>query len=123
MAIGTILVVDDEEAISSYLRRKLAKLGYSVLVAADGEKAFELAFSQLPDIILMDVKLPKMTGTEVCRKLKADQRTAAIPVLLLSAKAQPAEIKEGLDAGANRYLCKPISFPDILAELRTFENI
>lgn len=122
MAIESILVVDDEEAISSYLQRKLTKLGYEVAVAEDGEKALELAFSLLPDIILMDVKMPKLSGTEVCRKLKADRRTAAIPVLLLSAKAQPAEIQEGLEAGANRYLCKPISFPDILAELRAFET-
>lgn len=122
MAIGTILVVDDEETISSYLQRKLAKLGYSVSVAADGDKALELARSLLPDIILMDVKLPKMAGTEVCRKLKGDRRTAGIPVLLLSAKAQPAEIREGLEAGADRYLCKPISFPDILAELRAFHT-
>lgn len=122
MAIKSILVVDDEETISSYLQRKLTKLGYAVSVAEDGEKALELAFSQLPDLILMDVKMPKLAGTEVCRKLKSDQRTAAVPVLLLSAKAQPAEIQEGLEAGANRYLCKPISFPDILAELRAFET-
>jgi DNA-binding response OmpR family regulator len=122
MAIASILVVDDEETISSYLQRKLTKLGYAVAVAEDGEKALELAFSLVPDIILMDVKMPKLSGTEVCRRLKADRRTAAIPVLLLSAKAQPVEIQEGLEAGANRYLCKPISFPDILAELRAFET-
>jgi len=122
MAIETLLVVDDEEAISSYLQRKLTKLGYSVRVAEDGEKALELAFSMLPDLILMDVKLPKLTGTEVCRRLKADTRTGNIPVLLLSAKAQPAEIREGLEAGADRYLCKPISFPDLLAEIRAYES-
>jgi CheY-like chemotaxis protein len=120
MASTTILVVDDEATISTYLQKKLTKLGYEVSVAEDGEKALELAFSLRPDIILMDVKLPRMTGTEVCRRVKADQRTAAIPVLLLSAKAQPAEIREGLAAGADRYLCKPISFPDILVELRAF---
>jgi two-component system phosphate regulon response regulator PhoB len=123
MAMEKILVVDDEEAISSYLQRKLTKLGYSVCVAADGESAVALAFSTLPDIILMDVKLPKLTGTEACRKLKDDERTRAIPVLLLSAKAQPAEIQAGLDAGADKYLCKPMSFPDILAEIREFENV
>jgi len=123
MGIETILVVDDEDAISSYLQRKLTKLGYRVSVADDGETALALAFSTLPDIILMDVKLPKLTGTEVCRQLKADERTRTIPVLLLSAKAQPAEIQEGIEAGADKYLCKPISFPDILAEIRSFENL
>lgn len=122
MAIQTLLVVDDEETISSYLQRKLEKLGYTVAVAADGETALEVALATRPDLILMDVKLPKMTGTQVCRFLKSDDRTRGIPVLLLSAKAQPAEISEGLASGADRYLCKPISFPDILAEIRAFET-
>jgi len=123
MAIETILVVDDEDTISSYLQRKLTKIGYRVSVAEDGETALALAFSMQPDLILMDVKLPKLTGTEVCRQLKGDERTRTIPVLLLSAKAQPAEIQEGIEAGADKYLCKPISFPDILAEIREFENL
>lgn len=122
MAIAKILVVDDEETISSYLQRKLVKLGYEVRVAGDGEAARDLAFSTQPDLILMDVKLPKLTGTEVCRQLKADERTKDIPILLLSAKAQPAEIHEGLTAGADRYLCKPISFPDILSEIKAFHK-
>jgi DNA-binding response OmpR family regulator len=122
MAIAKILVVDDEETISSYLQRKLVKLGYEVRVAGDGEAARELAFSTQPDLILMDVKLPKLTGTEVCRQLKADDRTKDIPILLLSAKAQPAEIQEGIAAGADRYLCKPISFPDILSEIKAFHK-
>ena len=122
MVIETILVVDDEEAISAYLQRKLAKQGYSVQVAEDGEMAWDLAVSTLPDIILMDVKLPKLTGAEVCKRLKADERTRRIPVLLLSAKAQPDEIQEGLDAGADDYLCKPMSFPDILERIKSYEG-
>ena len=122
MAISKILVVDDEETISSYLHKKLTKLGYAVTVAQDGEEALARAFATLPDIILMDVKMPKLAGTEVCRRLKADQRTSGISILLLSAKAQPAEIQEGLQAGANRYLCKPISFPDILAEIKACDT-
>lgn len=122
MAIEKILVVDDEEIISSYLHRKLVKLGYTVYVAGDGEKALDLATSRIPDIILLDVKLPKLTGIEVCKRLKVDQRTKHIPVLMLSAKAQTAEIREGIEAGADKYLCKPISFPAILDEIRSYES-
>ena len=122
MAIDKILVVDDEEAISSYLQRKFTKLGYSVCVADDGEKALTTAFSVLPDVVLLDMKLPRLNGAEVCRRLKADERTKNIRVLILSAKAQPAEIREGLDAGADEYLCKPLSFPDILSVIRSYEN-
>lgn len=122
MEIKKILVVDDEEPISSYLQRKLTKLGYTVYTAEDGEKAIEQAFLNLPDIILLDVKLPKLSGIEVCKKLKSDEKTKKIPVIMLSAKAQPDEIKEGLEAGAGRYLCKPVGFPDILREIRMYEE-
>ena len=122
MTVRKILVVDDEESISSYLRRKLTKLGYEVRVADDGEKAIHEALAYLPDVILLDVKLPKMTGTEVCKRLKSDEKTKGIVVLMLSARAQAVEIKEGLNAGAHKYLCKPISFPDILTEIRACEK-
>jgi DNA-binding response OmpR family regulator len=118
----TILIVDDEAPIHSYLQRKLTKLGYEVHVAEDGEQALEQAFAKLPGIILLDVKLPKLNGLEVCKRLKADERTGGIPVVMLSAKAQEEEIQEGLGAGADRYLCKPVGFPDILNEIRSFEK-
>ncbi|HYA13474.1 MAG TPA: response regulator [Syntrophales bacterium] len=122
MEIKKILVVDDDKPISSYLQRKFAKLGYTVYVAEDGEEAVEQAFSNLPDIILLDVKLPKLSGIDVCKRLKADGRTRGIPILMLSAKAQSSEINEGLKAGADKYLCKPVSFPDILSEIRSYEE-
>ena len=117
-----ILVVDDEKPIYDYLHRKLTKLGYTVYVAENGEQALDQAFSKLPDIILMDVKLPKLNGIEACKRLKSDARTWHIPVIMLSAKAQSEEIQEGLDAGADRYLCKPLGFPDILKEIKTYED-
>jgi two-component system phosphate regulon response regulator PhoB/two-component system alkaline phosphatase synthesis response regulator PhoP len=121
MLIKKILIVDDERTIHSYLERKLTKLGYTVHVAEDGETALQSAFQDLPDLILLDVKLPRLDGCEVCRKLKSDARTKTIPVFLLSAKAQKKEIQEGLDAGADKYLCKPMSFPDILKEIQSCE--
>lgn len=122
MTMQKILVVDDEKSISSYLQRKLSKLGYTVYTAEDGEKALELAFSHFPHLVLLDVKLPRLDGYEVCRRLKADERTRKTPVLMLSARAQQAEIQRGLEAGADRYLCKPMSFPDILKQIQSFEN-
>ncbi len=122
MRINKVLIVDDEKPIYSYLQRKLNKLGYLASTADDGEKALDEAFSNPPDLVLLDVKLPKLSGIEVCRRLKADDRTRNIPVIVLSAKAQSAEIKQGLEAGADKYLCKPIGFPDILREIRAFES-
>jgi len=122
MTMSRILVVDDEKTISSYLQRKLGKLGYTVVTAEDGEQALELAFAHLPDIVLLDVKLPKLDGYEVCKRLRADPSTAGSVVLMLSAKAQQAEIQRGLEVGADKYLCKPMSFPDILKQIQAFER-
>ncbi len=122
MKIETILIVDDDEPIYSYLQKKIAKQGYTVYVANDGEKALKQVFAVIPDIILLDVKLPKINGIEICKRLKNDSRTKAIPIIMLSAKAQSDEIQEGLAAGADRYLCKPIGFPDILKEIKQFED-
>lgn len=116
-----ILIADDDLPILSYMQRKFIKLGYDVYIADNGDEALKQGLSCLPDVILLDVKMPGMSGLEVCKKLKADNRTKNIPVLLLSAKAQSAEVNEGLAAGADRYLCKPMSFPDILKEIRAFD--
>jgi DNA-binding response OmpR family regulator len=123
MQIKKILVVDDEKPIYAYLQRKLTKLGYTTLTAEDGEEAIEKAFTNLPDIILIDVKLPKLNGIEVCKRLKSDDRTRNIPIIILSAKAQSSEIKKGLEAGADKYMCKPVGFPHILTEIRKYESI
>ncbi len=122
MDIRKILIVDDEKTITSYLEKKLSKLGYTVSVAEDGEEALEKAFSTTPDFVLLDVKLPRLNGYEVCRRLKADSRTRNVPIVILSAKAQSSEIDQGLAAGADKYLCKPMGFPDILKEIREFET-
>lgn len=123
MEIMKILVVDDERSINSYLQKKLTKLGYTVFIAEDGEEALKQAFSHLPDIILLDVNLPKLSGIEVLKTLRADERTKSTPILILSARAQVKDIKAGLKAGANRYLCKPVSFANILREIRAYAEI
>ncbi|MFZ7110059.1 MAG: response regulator [Desulfatiglandales bacterium] len=120
MEIKKILVADDEDAIRAYIERKLDKLGYKVFSAKDGEEALEQTFSNFPDLILLDVKMPKLTGIEACKIIKSDERTKHIPVIMLSAKAQSHEIETGLRAGADKYLCKPLGFPDILKEIQAF---
>jgi len=112
-----ILVVDDEMPISSYLQRKLLKQGYTVYLADNGEEALRQAFTHLPDLVLLDVKLPKLNGIEVCKRLRSDDRTTRAGIIMLSAKAQSVEVQQGLDAGADRYLCKPVGFPEILEEI------
>lgn len=120
MRLRRILVVDDEKPITSYLQSKLSKLGYEVSVAEDGEEAVAKALHRIPDIVLLDVKLPKLNGYEVCRRLRSDPRTKSVPILILSAKAQERDIREGLAAGADKYLCKPMGFPDILKEIQAW---
>lgn len=122
MKIKKILLADDEDLVRSYIEKKLAKLGYTVLVAKDGEEALEKVFSNVPDIILMDVKMPKLNGIEACKRIKSDEKTSHIPIIMLSAKAQSSEINEGIEAGADKYLCKPIGFPDIVREIQAFEE-
>jgi DNA-binding response OmpR family regulator len=122
MGIRSILVADDERVINSYLQRKLTRLGYTVYVAEDGKTALDLAFINAPDIILLDVKLPQLDGYAVCRALKAEQNTKHIPIIMLSAKAQNSEIREGFRAGADRYICKPVGFSDILKEIQAFDR-
>lgn len=116
-----ILIVDDEEPIAAYLARKLQKLGHVVRVASDGQEAIDAAFADCPDLVLLDVKLPRKSGLEVAAALRADARTRRVAIIMLSAKAQQSEIDQGLKAGADRYLCKPLGFPDILHEISQFK--
>jgi CheY-like chemotaxis protein len=114
MAIQNILVVDDEVLIHSYLNKKLTQSGFTVTTANDGQEALEKAFERPFDMIFLDSKMPYLNGVEVCKKLKSDERTRHIPIVMLSAMAKPEEIEKGLAAGADKYLCKPVGFPDIL---------
>ena len=91
-------------------------------MAGDGETAVDMAFTGLPDVVLLDVKLPRMNGYEVCRKIKANEKTRFTTVIMLSAKTQGNEIQQGLDSGCDLYLTKPIGFPDILQHLKSFEK-
>jgi DNA-binding response OmpR family regulator len=110
-----ILVVDDERAIVESLRYALEKEGYSVLEASDGSEALDLARSRSPDLILLDIMLPGMSGFEVCRILRKE---SSVPILMLSARADEPDRIVGLDLGADDYITKPFSLREVLARIR-----
>ena len=119
MAHESILVVDDEEDILELLRYNLAREGYRVTGAASGEEAVKTARALLPDLILLDLLLPGVDGLEVCRRLKGDARTRPIPIIMLTAKGEEADIVAGLELGADDYVTKPFSPRVLLARIRT----
>ncbi|MDO8847031.1 MAG: response regulator [Coriobacteriia bacterium] len=108
-----ILIADDEPHIRKLVSFTLANRGYEVLQATDGGEAYDLACAETPDLILLDVMMPVMTGYEVLNKLKADPATEHIPVIMLSAKSQRTEVEEGLAGGACEYICKPFTPKDL----------
>lgn len=110
-----ILIAEDEPDIRELVAFTLRFAGYEVVVAANGEEAVEQARREVPDLILMDVRMPRLTGYDACRLIKADPALADIPVVFLSAKGQDAEIQTGLQAGADEYLLKPFA-PDHLTQ-------
>ena len=114
----TILIVEDEKDIVKMLEYNLKKEGYKILVAHDGEDALDMANTKLPDLILLDLMLPGVDGLEVCKELKAERKTSAIPVIMLTAKAQESDKVIGLELGADDYVTKPFSPRELLARIK-----
>ena len=110
-----ILIAEDERDIRDLITFTLQFAGYEVVAAINGEEALNLARNEVPDLILMDVRMPRMTGYEACSAIKADPKLKDVPVIFLSAKGQEAEIQTGLQAGAEEYLLKPFA-PDQLTQ-------
>jgi len=113
----TILIVEDVTLLRSIYAFDLEKAGYKILTAGNGMKALELAESNIPNLILLDVMMPGMDGIETCKRLKSGNVTENIPVVMISAKSQKAEVEEGLEAGAVNYLVKPVKFKVLLEEI------
>src|SRR6187402_3849341 len=109
MAKKLVLVVDDEEDILELIRYNLVKEGFEVKCVTSGEEGLTLAKEQSPDIVILDLMLPGVDGLEVCRKLKSDKKTAAIPIIMVTAKGEEADIVAGLELGADDYISKPFS--------------
>jgi CheY-like chemotaxis protein len=108
-----ILVAEDERDIRDLIAFTLRFAGYDVVTANNGEEAVQLTQQELPDLVLTDVRMPKMTGYDACRLIKQNPATAHIPVVFLSAKGQEAEVEAGLASGGDEYLLKPFA-PDQL---------
>jgi class 3 adenylate cyclase/CheY-like chemotaxis protein len=114
-----ILVADDNEANVDILVTRLAAQGYETVAARDGEEALATAREALPDLILLDIMMPKMDGIEVCRRLKSDRSLPFMPIILVTAKADTRDVVAGLDAGADEYLTKPVDQASLVARVRS----
>lgn len=113
--MAKILIAEDEPDIRDLIAFTLRFAGHEVVAVANGLEALSSITQEMPDLVLLDVRMPQMTGYEACRKIKADPVTKDIPVIFLSAKGQDSEIREGFEAGAYEYLLKPFG-PDELAK-------
>ena len=102
-----ILVVDDDRVIQQLIEVNLELEGYEVVKASNGEEALEMFASERPDLVILDVMMPKLNGKDVCRKLKSDPETAKTPIIFLSARAQEMDVEAGLELGADAYVTKP----------------
>ena len=118
MTKGKILVVDDEAYIVHILEFSLGMEGFEVVTAFDGEEAISKAERERPDLVVLDIMMPKLDGYETCRRLKENDKTKNIPVILLSAKGRSMDQRVGLDAGADEYITKPFSPRKLVERIR-----
>jgi DNA-binding response OmpR family regulator len=109
-----ILIVDDEPEIVEVLRRFLERKGYEVLIAMDGEIALQRTKQDLPDLLILDLNLPKLSGEQVCREIRANELTKKIPIVMLTGKSSDADKVIGRVIGADRYLTKPFEIDSLL---------
>jgi adenylate cyclase len=118
-----VLVVDDNPANLEILETRLARQGYEIVTAKDGDEALVTARAQTPDLILLDVMMPGLDGIQVCRQLKADSSLPFMPIILVTAKADPDDIVAGLDAGGDEYITKPVDHAALVARVRSILRI
>jgi CheY-like chemotaxis protein len=113
--MAKIVIADDERDLRDLVAFTLRFAGHEVITTVNGEEAYQITLRELPDLVLLDVRMPRMTGYEACEQIKAQPNTRNIPVVFLSAKGQESEIQEGMEVGAAEYILKPFS-PDQLTE-------
>lgn len=119
MAVAKILIVDDEVNVTELFSMMLRMEGYEAIVAHDVKGAIRSIERQRPQLILLDIMMPAESGLELCRYVRAQPELASIPVVIISAKTQLEEVQEGLDAGADSYLLKPISKAELIEAVQT----
>jgi len=113
-----ILIVDDEPSIVISLEFLMRREGFEVSVATDGEEALQALARRTPDLVILDIMLPKLNGFEVCQRIRADARWLGIKVLMLTAKGRETEVAKGLGVGADAYVTKPFSTRDLVAQVK-----
>ena len=113
-----VLVMEDEDALATLLSYNLEKEGYRVVVAADGEEGMLQIEERLPDLVLLDWMLPKLSGSEVCRRIRGKAETRNMPIIMLTARGEESDRIRGLDTGADDYLTKPFSMSELIARIR-----
>jgi two-component system phosphate regulon response regulator PhoB len=116
--VPTVLLVDDERDLLSLLDFNFRSAGFDTLLAANGEDALRLAAQRVPDLVLLDLMLPDVSGTEVCRRLKADARTRDVPVIMLTARGDEIDRIVGFEVGADDYVTKPFSAREVVLRAR-----
>ncbi|MCR5661503.1 MAG: response regulator [bacterium] len=112
-----ILIADDEPFILELIAVSLEGMPYEIIHASDGEEALRIIWEEHPDLVILDVMMPRKDGLEICRMIKADPQLSATPVILLSAKGNEENVKQGEEAGAMMYICKPFSPKQLLSVL------
>lgn len=120
MSAKTILYVEDNEFNRQIVRDLLARTSYRLIEANDGEAGVAMALQELPDLVLMDIQLPKISGLEATRRLRADPRTAHVPIITITSYALSGDDQKAMDAGASSYLAKPYSPRELLQVIRKF---
>ena len=118
-----ILVADDNPDNLEILRMRLSSQGYDVITAADGEEALAIAKERQPDLILLDVMMPRLDGVAVCQRLRADPRLPFTPIIMVTAKSATQDVVAALEAGADEYLVKPVDHGALLARVRSMLRI
>jgi DNA-binding response OmpR family regulator len=118
-----ILIVDDEPNIVLSLEYLMRREGFEVAMAADGEAAVQAVAGPPPDLVILDLMLPRMNGFEVCRRMRAEARWAGVKIVMLTAKGRESEVSRGLRAGADAYVTKPFSTKDLVAQVRRLLGI
>ena len=118
MSDKTILYVEDNEYNRKIVRQLLARTAYRLVEAVDGEAGVDAAFASRPDLILMDIQLPRLSGLDATRRLRADPRTAAVPIIVITSFALSGDEQKAREVGATAYLAKPYSPRDLLAKIR-----
>jgi DNA-binding response OmpR family regulator len=113
-----VLIADDDPDLRTLVTYRLEKSGYSVIAASDGAEAEQLAIERLPALCVLDVMMPKLDGYELTRRLRANDATSRIPVILLTARSQEQDVRQGFDAGADDYIRKPFSPDELRARVQ-----